>query len=156
MATDSLDLRDPLVSLKNNLGMLPTLLGYQLGTAKSIVIDSFSKTLSHKKLTPKLFGMLVVVESNSGVNQTVLSDLLNFDRGQTVRYLDRLQEQGLIRRTRDKKDRRNQIIEIENKGKTLVASLAKIVQIHETKITSNLSSRERATLMLLLRKLCSR
>ena len=136
--------------------MLPTLLGYQLGTAKSIIIDSFSKTLSNKKLTPKLFGMLVVVESNSGVNQTVLSDLLNFDRAQTVRYLDRLQDQGLIRRTRDKKDRRNQIIEIKNKGKRLVASLAKIVQIHETKMTSNLSSRERATLMLLLQKLCSR
>lgn len=143
----------PDAAIPKDLGDLQNLLGFQLNGAKKLVFDSFVAELAQDGLTPGLFGMLIVVDSHSGINQTKLSALLDFDRSQTVRNLDRLEELNLVKRTRDTRDRRVQIVTIEPTGKRALKRLLEKVREHEEKTARNLTGQERKNLAALLRKL---
>ena len=133
--------------------LLFDLLGFQLNAAKKLIFDSFVGTLVKNDLTPGLFEMLVVIDANSGINQTELSALLEFDGSQTVRYLDTLESLSLVKRTRSQKDRRNQIIQIERKGKSLLLKLFGEIQTHEKHAANELTTQEQKQLGILLQKL---
>ena len=143
----------PTSARQGKLGAPPNLLGAQLNAAKKLVYDSFVETLAKKKLSPGLFGMLIVIGTNSGINQTELSALLNINRSQTVRYLDKLESLRLAKRTRDKNDRRNQIVSIEEKGQKILEQLLEEIQTHEKKTASHLTIKEQQKLSELLQKL---
>ena len=137
----------------NQSNLLFDLLGFQLNAAKKLVFDSFVNALVKNDLTPGLFEMLVVIDANSGINQTELSALLEFDGSQTVRYLDTLESLDLVKRTRSQIDRRNQIVQIERKGKNLLLKLFGEIQAHEKHAANALTAQEKKQLGVLLQKL---
>src|SRR5262245_60709873 len=82
-------------------GLLPSLLGYVLRRAQSAVFDDFAATFAKagEALTPGEFGLLVLVERNSGLSQMALARALGIDRSTLVPILNRLQARGfLVRR----------------------------------------------------------
>lgn len=78
---------------------------------------------------------------------------MEVDRSQTVRSLDELERLELVRRTRDERDRRVQILSIEKKGQTLLNTLTKGVKSHERDAAKPLTPTEQSQLLKLLRTL---
>ena len=89
-----------------SLGILPTLLGYQLRRAQLAVFENFAEVVGASELTPGQFGVLVVIDANPGLSQTRLGGALGVDRSTVVAVIDRLEQRGLVLRQAGK-DRRH-------------------------------------------------
>ncbi len=133
--------------------LFDNLLGYQLKRAKSKVYDSFAVHLSDIGLTTGQFGALMLINIFEGLSQTELSDRLGNNRSQTVRFLDSLEEKGLVERRRLKEDRRVQKVYMRPEGCQLVESLIGEVFDHENRLAAHMTKEEARTLVKLLCKL---
>ena len=55
-----------------NFDLLPGLIGYNLRKAQTAVFQDFSVCLKDCDITPGQFGVLVLIQANTGLNQTAL------------------------------------------------------------------------------------
>lgn len=138
-------------------GLLPSLLGYVLRRAQSAVFDDFAATFAAagEALTPGEFGLLVLVDRNSGLSQMALARALGIDRSTLVPILDRLQTRGLLVRHRSPTDGRTHALALTPAGEKALARFARLVRSHEKRIASRLSANETRTLIDLLEKVHS-
>lgn len=82
-----------------------------------------------------------------------LAARLNVTKQTTTALLEGLEQDGLIKRTRDETDRRVSLIELTAAGKQLLArTMPEILQLHQ-EATASLTREEQRTLSLLLRKM---
>src|SRR5262245_49936831 len=88
-----------------NLGVLPSLLGYQLRLAQRAIFADFADSLGELDVSPGLFGMLVVIEANPGLKQSQLARAAHLDRSSLVPALDKLEARGLVARRASEHDR---------------------------------------------------
>lgn len=142
MANDSLD-----------HGLLPDLIGYALRRAQGRVFQHFAASVGGDGITPGLFGVLVLIEANPGLNQSRLSEALGVDRSTVVGVIDRLQGRDLVRRMPSATDRRAYALELTDAGRELLARLKRQVRAHESAIAERLSPAEQAQLIALLGRL---
>src|SRR5262249_57625212 len=79
-------------------GLLPTLLGYELRRTQSAVFGDFAATFARagEALTPGEFGLLVLVERNTGLSQMALARAPGIDPSTLVPILNRPQAPGLL------------------------------------------------------------
>lgn len=136
-----------------SLGILPTLLGYQLRRAQLAVFENFAEVVGASELTPGQFGVLVVIEANPGLSQTRLGNALGVDRSTVVAVIDRLEQRGLVLRQAAPNDRRSHALHLSEAGKVTLNRLMERVRIHEQVITQNLTETERASLLAMLRRI---
>jgi DNA-binding MarR family transcriptional regulator len=138
-------------------GLLPSLLGYMLRRTQSAVFDGFAATFAKagEALTPGEFGLLVLVDRNSGLSQMALARALGIDRSTLVPILDRLQGRGLLMRHRSPTDGRTHALALTPAGEKALARFARLVRLHEKRIASGLSSTEIRALIDLLEKVHS-
>jgi DNA-binding MarR family transcriptional regulator len=138
-------------------GLLPSLLGYVLRRVQSAVFDDFAATFAAagEALTPGEFGLLVLVDHNSGLSQMALARALGIDRSTLVPILDRLQARGLLMRHRSPTDGRTHALALTPAGEKALARFARLVRSHEKRIASRLSATETRTLIDLLEKVHS-
>lgn len=134
-------------------GFLPDLIGYHLRRAQSAVFQDFAASMNGTDITPGQFGVLALIEANSGLSQTKLAQILGIDRSTLVGVLDKLERQQLIERAARPNDRRSHALRLSPHGKTRFAALARRVRQHEARIAHGLSARERATLIELLQRI---
>ena len=141
-------------SPKLDRGMLPTLLGYVLRRTQSAVFADFAATFqaAGAALTPGEFGLLVLVARNTGLSQMALARALGIDRSTLVPILDRLQARGLLVRRRSATDGRTHALALTSSGNKALARFTSLVQAHEKRIASRLSTAETRTLIELLEK----
>ena len=78
--------------------LLPGLIGYNLRRAQTAVFQDFSESLKACDITPGQFGVLILIQANSGLNQTRLGNALGIDRSTVVAVIDRLEGRGLVLR----------------------------------------------------------
>lgn len=135
-------------------GLLPSLLGYMLRRTQTAVFGDFAATFSKagEALTPGEFGLLVLVDRNSGLSQMALARALGIDRSTLVPILDRLQARGLLMRHRSPTDGRTHALALTPAGDKALGRFARLVKAHEKRIASSLSSAETRTLIELLEK----
>ena len=135
-------------------GLLPTLLGYGLRRAQSAVFADFATTFAKagEALTPGEFGLLVLVERNTGLSQMTLARALGIDRSTLVPILDRLQARGLLMRHRSPTDGRTHALQLTADGEKALSRFTRLVRSHEKRIASGLSSTEITVLIALLDK----
>lgn len=135
-------------------GLLPSLLGYMLRRTQTAVFGDFAATFSKagETLTPGEFGLLVLVDRNSGLSQMALARALGIDRSTLVPILDRLQARGLLMRHRSPTDGRTHALALTPAGDKALGRFARLVKAHEKRIASSLSSAETRTLIELLEK----
>ena len=136
-----------------SLGILPTLLGYQLRRAQLAVFENFAEVVGASELTPGQFGVLVVIDANPGLSQTRLGNALGVDRSTVVAVIDRLEQRGLVLRQAAPNDRRSHALHLSEEGKAALHRLMERVRLHEQAITRDLSEGERAELIALLRRI---
>ena len=135
-------------------GLLPSLLGYALRRAQSMVFADFGATFARagEALTPGEFGLLVLVERNAGLSQTALARALGIDRSTLVPILDRLQARGLLVRGPSPTDGRMHALALTIPGGRTLAKFSRLVRAHERRIARRLSSDETRLLIALLEK----
>ncbi|WP_119418441.1 MarR family winged helix-turn-helix transcriptional regulator [Desertibaculum subflavum] len=134
-------------------GLLPELIGYRLRRAQVRVFNDFLASLAPFELTPGLFGVLVLIDSNPGLNQSRLGNAMGVDRSTVVAVIDRLQARGLVARKPSTSDRRAHRLTLTPKGKSALEAAVPEVRAHEARIAEALTTEERAALLQLLEKL---
>jgi DNA-binding MarR family transcriptional regulator len=135
-----------------SLGLLTTLLGYNLRRAQVAVFQNFTEMVGASELTPGQFGVLVVIDANPGLSQTQLGNALGIDRSTVVAVIDRLESRGLVARQPAPSDRRSHALYLSDSGKTTLRRLTERVRAHERAIARDLSAEEQGRLIELLRR----
>ena len=134
-------------------GLLPDLLGYNLRRAQVAVFADFAAAMAGHEITPGQFGVLVLIDANAGLNQRELGEAMGVDRSTVVAVLDRLERRGLVQRRPVPTDRRSYALHLSPAGADLLAALVPVVREHEARIAEDLTTGERETLNVLLKKL---
>ena len=133
-----------------SLGLLASLLGYNLRRAQIAVFQNFAEIVGASELTPGQFGVLVVIDANPGLSQTQLGNALGIDRSTVVAVFDRLEARGLVVRQPAPGDRRSHALHLSDEGTVTLRRLTERVRVHEREIARGLSSDEQRRLIELL------
>jgi DNA-binding MarR family transcriptional regulator len=133
--------------------LLPSLLGYNLRRAQVAVFQDFARALADCGITPGHFGVLVLIDSNPGLNQTALGNALGIDRSTVVAVIDRLEGRSLVERAVSPDDRRSYALRLTPAGTSMLAKAWPLVREHEARFARNLSKDEFSTLLNLLSRL---
>ena len=139
--------------IEPDFGLLPDLLGYHLRRAQSAVFQDFAAGMNGADITPGQFGVLALIQANSGLSQTRLAQILGIDRSTLVAVIDKLERQGLVERAARPNDRRSHALKLSRRGQTRFEALARQVKKHEARIARKLSARERQMLIDLLQRI---
>jgi len=131
---------------------LNKLLGYHLRMAHVKVFQDFRQRLGSFEITPAHLGILLVVEQNSDISQTDLSQTMRMDRSALVGIIDKLEKKGWIKRGKTATDRRRNELRLTPKGEALLEKLWPSVEAHEAGIVEGLTEKEQETLFHLLSK----
>ena len=134
-------------------GLLPELIGYNLRRAQDRVFNDFMTSMADHDITPGQFGVLTLIEANTGLNQTQLGNAIGIDRSTVVAVIDRLEDRGLVERAPSPTDRRSYALRLSPDGARLVATLRPLVRRHEARIAADLTADEQETLRRLLRRI---
>lgn len=131
-----------------DLGMLPTLFGYQLRLVQRAIFADFADSVGDQGISPGLFGILVLIEANPGLRQQRLAEAAHLDRSSVVSVIDKLEARGLVERRAA--DRRSNGLFLTAQGTALLKGLKRKVTLHEQRVVANLSERDRRELLRLL------
>ena len=131
---------------------LTHLVGYAATRASVELKKSFQRHLGPMKLKAVEFSILVLVDTNPEVNQKQLGRALDVSAPNLAVTLDRMVEQGWVRRERSERDRRAQLVRLTPAGKALVTRARKIGQTMEQEALKVLSPAEQALLIELLQR----
>jgi len=85
-----------------------------------------------------------------------ISRELSHDSGSLTRLVDQLDRRGLIKRTRDKKDRRVVALALTAQGRAAVTSPSKDVVAYFNDVVGDFTAQETKTLISLLTRLLAR
>ncbi len=138
---------------KIDYGTLPQLLGYQLRLTQLAVFKDFSDSVSDTKITPSLFGVLVVIDANPGLKQAELAKAVRLDRSTVVSAIDKLERRNLVQRQRVEADRRTNALLLTDAGRVLLQQLLPQVEAHEKRLAAQLTPQEHDSLIGLLTKI---
>jgi DNA-binding MarR family transcriptional regulator len=137
-----------------HLGELAELLGYTLKRAQMKVFEDFLRCLAPLQLTPAQFSVLLLLDSNSGRNQTEIAGTLGILRPNFVAMLDALESRELCARMRSTNDRRSHILVLTDKGRAVLGRAKKLVaNKHEARLVELLGPANHAALLEMLGKI---
>ncbi|HEY1636730.1 MAG TPA: MarR family transcriptional regulator [Acidimicrobiales bacterium] len=125
------------------------LLGYLGSSVKALAFEAFERAGANLHD----LGILALLEEGAKDTQAAIADALGLDRGQLVGVLDHLEDQGLIERHRDPKDRRRHMVSLTAAGRRRLEKLRSVLQQMEDEILESLDAKGRSTLHSLLLEL---
>lgn len=132
------------------LGVLNELVGYHMRRASSVFANDFSRAVAGTGMRQVLFGILSIIQANPRINQGSVGRALNIQRANMVSLVNELVDRGLVLREIASEDRRAFSLTLTASGKTTIAQCLKRISEHETRLLSDLSDKERASLIDLL------
>jgi DNA-binding MarR family transcriptional regulator len=121
-------------------------LGFQ---AKERALEAYAPT----GLNPYHHAVLIALDEGAPETQGAIADALGYDKGQLVGLLDELEEQGLVERRRDPKDRRRHVVRLTADGKRALGRFRTLSRRIEDELLSPLDEDEREQLHALMLKL---
>jgi DNA-binding MarR family transcriptional regulator len=134
-----------------DMGLLPSLIGYQLRLAQRAIFADFAQTMNGNGISPGLFGILVIIEASPGLTQQALADAAHLDRSTVVTVIDKLEDRKLVERRAA--DRRSNGLFLTPAGASRLRQLKRKVAQHERRVVKNLSENERGQLVDLLQRI---
>lgn len=96
---------------------------FQIERVRRHTKDEVERTLARHDSTMREFWVLCCV-SEEAMSQRELAELLAIDASDMVRILDSLEGHGWVKRDRDPKDRRRQLVSATKKGAKILDSLS--------------------------------
>jgi len=101
--------------------------GQSMGMTGKVIRRRMDRNLAEAGFnlnTPQVV-LLKHIDLEEGVSQQTLTDHLFLDKTTMTRYIDILEERGLVKRVPDKADRRQKMIFLTDRGKRLLEPLAR-------------------------------
>jgi DNA-binding MarR family transcriptional regulator len=129
--------------------------GFLLSRTGMIAMKRFSARLEPLGLTTRLWGVLNVLEAESGIRQHQLGTSVGMDPSSMVSAIDELEKQGRVERRRDPADRRAHALYLTDEGRATLAQGRKIAAEAHEDLLAPLSPDERAQLHDLLLRLAT-
>ena len=143
--------RTPLARLAE--GGVHAIVGYQLAQASIVTDQVFDEQVGRNgELRRGEYTVLALVQGNPDVTARQLARALAVKPPQIATWLDRLEQRGLVSRTRSERDARMQHVRLTRSGSTLVQAATRRLIEAEQAALDTLSAAERAMLVELLHK----
>lgn len=133
----------------------PARIGFLLTQLGMFAADAFAATTRELGITPAEAGVLRILGRQPGINQRELAEKLGTAQSRVVALIDTLETTGYVTRSRSITDRRIQLLDLTDAGRTMLARLRNAAESQEAEITDGLDTGERAQLNQLLLKLSS-
>lgn len=133
--------------------VLDDLIGYAVRRAQLSIYEDFAATMDAEAITPQRFSSLVIIESNPGISQSRLAEVMGIARSGVVAIVDGFEAQGLVER-QAAGDRRSYSLRLTKAGARQLKRYKQAVQAHDERIAAALTATEKTQLRRLLRKLC--
>jgi DNA-binding MarR family transcriptional regulator len=127
--------------------------GFLLSRIGDITRRQFAENLSPLELTPRMFGVMNVLDSAGPVTQLALCRSVGMDPSSMVGAIDELEARGLVERRRNPQDRRAHALHVTDAGRELLGRARQVAQKSQQELLDPLSSEERAQLHELLLRL---
>jgi DNA-binding MarR family transcriptional regulator len=151
----ALQTRERAAGAKVDLGILPSLLGYNLRRAHQVSWRTYVSFIGKDKIRPGLFSLLCLVRTNPSISQIELGTHLGVDKTSIVALLDRLERAGLIQRRRSTRDRRRQGICLTEAGLREFEALVHKVRQLERLMSERFNAQELRQFLAYLRRMYS-
>jgi DNA-binding MarR family transcriptional regulator len=130
--------------------------GYLVARAHTLMRARIEAAFDKGELTFSHWRVLSCLRDGIATTCADISRELSHDSGSLTRLVDQLDRMGLIRRTRDKKDRRVVALALTPRGRTAVNALVPKVVAHCNDALEGFSQQETKTLITLLTRLVAR
>lgn len=127
--------------------------GFLLRRAHQISGAVFENACAALGLTQAQFGVLTVVASEPGIDQTRLARALAFDKVTVMRVLKGLQQRGLLERAMSPTNRRQMAVHLTREGKSLLTQAQAPAEQACQQLLAPLTAEQRRQLIDLLGKL---
>ncbi len=134
-------------------GPLSDLSGFMLRLTQLQVFELFFAAFDPRQVRPGQIGILIAIGSNPGIRQGVLADALHIKWSNMAKIVRLLEGDGLIERRVPASDRRAVELRLTRAGRTFVRRILPAIKANDRAATRALTTRERETLMRLLRKM---
>lgn len=133
-----------------NFGPLTDWLGFNLRMAQAAAFQAFARRSSEIGVQPGRFATLTLIAANPGITQTALSRANGRDKSTLTPLISDLVRRRLVRRTRDRSDRRTYRLTLTPAGARLLAELNDCARRHEVEL-DRVVGRDRARFLQLLK-----
>jgi len=124
--------------------------GFLLRRMYQIAAAVFENACADLGLTTAQYGVLIIVHSEPGIDQTRLARALAFDKVTVMRVLRGLEERGLVQRVASG---RQKTLALTEAGQHLLAQARERAEAASKRLMSPLDSAEQAQLLRLLKTL---
>lgn len=135
-----------------HLGPLEHWLGFNLRMAQAAAFQAFARRSGKIGVQPGRFATLTLIAANPGITQTTLSRANGRDKSTLTPLISDLVRRRLVRRSRDRRDRRTYRLTLTPAGERVLAELNECADAHEADL-DRLVGRDRALLLRLLQKI---
>lgn len=115
---------------------------FQLERLRRRTRDEVEAALSAKDTSLREYWVLTCLVDADATSQSALCETLAIDASDMVRLIDALEKRNWVKRERDPKDRRRQIVAATKKGKNAHADLVEIVQAAEDRALDESTSKQ--------------
>jgi len=132
---------------------LQNLMGYQLTKAELNIHRKFIENTAKFSLRPVDFSILVLIDSNQGIHQRQIGEVLNISPPNLVGVIARLLKRRLLRRARSQQDKRVQHLYLTKMGADLLQQVETEVIAFEQHLVSSLTATEQKALKNALDKI---
>src|SRR5262249_6526870 len=126
--------------------------GFLIRRAQQIAVSLFLEETGDLKITSTQYGILFVIKHHPGIDQISVAKLLGLDRSTTGMVLGKLEEAGLIGRSRGEDDRRKLTLALTRAGERMLEHLSEPARRAQSRVLSAFTSEERETFTRLLEK----
>jgi DNA-binding MarR family transcriptional regulator len=139
-----------------DLDLSPVAVIARLGRLRRIIDSELEATFAEYGLNGADFEALVTLrrlDQPGGVSQRQLMRELNLASGTVSVRVERLSDQGLLTRSPDRRDRRNSLVRLTDKGRALFDHVTPAHVSTENRLLAALSTQQREQLVTILRQL---
>ena len=141
---------------KKDAKFLDEFLPYLLARASYLVSEDFTPLLRQANFDRSRWRILASLSDYDKVAIGKLADTVLMKQPTLTKVLDRMEEEGLVRRQHSKEDRRSVKVVITSRGREKVDELLQKVRAHEHAILKDYSEDEKIILRRMLNTLIQR
>lgn len=127
--------------------------GFLIRRLHQIYSALFAEESSGLDITPPQYSVLSVIAVQPGLDQSAIAEEIGVDRATLASVVARLEAAGFVRRTISKTDRRQKLLSLTPRGRTILARMQEPVQRAQERILEPLQPKDREQFLRLLNRL---
>jgi MarR family transcriptional regulator, transcriptional regulator for hemolysin len=128
-------------------------IGLHLTQTSRSLSQAFERAMAEAGGSASTWQVLLLVRSREWGTQSQMAEAMGITGATLTHHLNGLENQGLVRRWREKGNRRVQRVELTPEGEALFDRLRRVALAHDARLRSQLTDEETSELAGLLEKL---